>query len=413
MPHLTLILFVSAAIIWIVIRKLVLPGLRSKSASSTASASSKPRRRIIKNRGWVALRGLTIASLKMYFRNKTALFFSLFFPIVFIVVFGSIFKNTSASFKIDVTNESKTVLSTQFRESLGKVSSFKISDVSADKAADDLNKDAADLTVTIPASFGEVQNGKLAESKIVAHFNGAKPQNGAAAAQIVQQIASGFNDSITKTPKVVSVESSGVSTKNLSYIDFLLPGMVGLSIMQLGIFSVAFGFVALKTTGMLRRIQATPIHPASFLAAQGITRLIMAVFQTILLVTIGAALFDFHMGSSSWVPFIILALLGSAVFMAVGFGIAGWAKNEDQAQPVAQLIQFPMMFLSGTFFPRDGFPHALQVVTGYLPLTYLADALRHVANDGASLWAVRGDVLGLVVWGIIAGFISVRLFHWE
>src|SRR6185503_6001193 len=98
------------------------------------------------------------------------------------------------------------------------------------------------------------------------------------------------------------------------------------------------------------------------------TRLIMAVLQTMLLAGIGMAFFGFHLPPGSWLAFVILALLGSVVFMAFGFAIAGWAKNEDQAQPVAQLIQFPMMFLSGTFFPRDGFPQVLQVVTDYLPL---------------------------------------------
>ncbi len=367
----------------------------------------------ISRRSFVALRGLTIASLKMYFRNRTALFFSLFFPIVFIVVFGSIFKNPSTSFKIDLTNNSHTDLATQFETMLGKTPAFKIKTTTEAQGATDLDKGDTDLVVVIPQSFGQATKGHFVQSQIIAHFNVAKPQNGAAAAQIVQEIASGFNDDITHTSKLVSVVASGVSTKNLSYIDFLLPGMVGLSIMQLGIFSVAFGFVALKTTGMLRRIQATPIHASSFIIAQGFARLIMAVLQTILLSGIGVAFFGFHLPPSSWLPFGVLALLGSAVFMAIGFAIAGWAKNEDQAQPVAQLIQFPMMFLSGTFFPRDSFPHALQAVTGFLPLTYLADALREVANNGASLWAVRGDLLGLLVWGLAVGFLAVRLFHWE
>lgn len=366
-----------------------------------------------KHHSFAALRGLTIASLKMYFRNKTALFFSLFFPIVFIVVFGSIFKNSSTSFKVDLTNESRTELAGRFESELKKTHVFKIKNVDKAQGQADLDEGDADLTVVIPASFGQIQNGQPVESKVVAHFNAARPQNGGAAAQIVQQVASELNDSVTSAPKVVSVQASGVSTKNLSYIDFLLPGMVGLSIMQLGIFSVAFGFVSYKTTGMLRRIQATPIHPASFLAAQGFTRLIMAVLQTVLLAGIGMAFFGFHLDPGSWLPFIVLSLLGSIVFMEIGFAIAGWAKNEDQAQPVAQLIQFPMMFLSGTFFPRDGFPPLLQTITDYLPLTYLANALRLVANDGATLWAVRGDLLGLLVWGVIAGFISVRLFRWE
>ncbi|HVQ43974.1 MAG TPA: ABC transporter permease [Candidatus Saccharimonadia bacterium] len=367
----------------------------------------------ISRRSFVALRGLTVASLKMYFRNRTALFFSLFFPVVFIVVFGSIFKNTSASFKIDFTNQSSAPLATEFKSALEKIPAFKIKEVSPADAQTDLDKGDADLSVMVPPDFGTDQNGRPATSKIVAHYNEAKPGNGQAAAQIVQQLAGNLNNAITKAPQIISVEASGVKTKNLSYIDFLLPGMIGLSVMQLGIFSVAFGFVSYKTTGMLRRLQATPIHPGSFLAAQGFTRLIMAVLQTALLAGIGLAFFGFHLDPANYPAFLVLALLGSAVFMAVGFAIAGWAKNEDQAQPVAQLIQFPMMFLSGTFFPRDTFPHVLQVVTGYLPLTYLADALRHVANDNASLWAVRGDLLGLIIWGVIASFIATRLFSWE
>jgi ABC-2 type transport system permease protein len=360
-----------------------------------------------------ALRGLTIASLKMYFRNKTALFFSLFFPIVFITVFGLIFKNNGSTFKIDVTNRSNTSLATAFEQQLKKVPAFKIKDVSESQASDDLNKGGVDLTVLVPSNFGAENHGQPAPSKVIAHYNAGRPGNGQAAAQIVQELTGGFNQAITHTPTVVSVDASGVKTKNLTYIDFLLPGMIGLSIMQIGIFSVAFAFVSYKTTGMLRRIQATPTRPGYFLTAQGITRLIMAVLQTALLATIGIALFSFHLAPANYLSFFVLALLGSAVFQAFGFAIAGWADNEDQAQPVAQLIQFPMMFLSGTFFPRDGFPPVLNFITGFLPLTYLADALRHVANDNASLWAVRGDLLGLLVWGVIASLIAIKLFSWE
>lgn len=401
-------------IIWVVVAVLVVALIAWRLTSRRRPAAArKPRKRVIKNQQYAVLRGLTIASLKMYFRNKTALFFSLFFPIVFITVFGLIFKNNGSTFKIDATNQSGTQLASQFEQQLKKVPAFKIKDVSQSQAADDLNKGNVDLTVLVPADFGQVTKGRTDPSKIIAHYNAERPGNGQAAAQIVQELTGGFNQAITHTPTVVSVEATGVKTKNLTYIDFLLPGMIGLSIMQIGIFSVAFAFVSYKTTGMLRRLQATPTRPGYFLTAQGITRLIMAVLQTALLATIGIALFSFHLAPENYLSFFVLAILGSAVFQAFGFAIAGWAKNEDQAQPVAQLIQFPMMFLSGTFFPRDGFPPVLNFITGFLPLTYLADALRHVANDNASLWAVRGDLLGLIVWGLIAGAIAVKVFSWE
>ena len=401
-------------LIWIVVAVLVLARVAWRiTAKKRQPSARKHRSRLIKNPHYVALRGLTIASLKMYFRNKTALFFSLFFPIVFITVFGLIFKNNGSTFKIDVTNQSNTQLAQQFEQQLKKVPAFKISDASQSQAADDLNKGNVDLTILVPANFGDTSHGRMQPSTITAHYNAERPGNGQAAAQIVQQLTGGFNQAITKAPTIVSVDATGVKTKNLTYIDFLLPGMIALSVMQIGIFSVAFAFVSYKSTGMLRRLQATPTRPGYFLTAQGITRLIMAVLQTALLATIGIVLFSFHLDPSNYFAFFVLAVLGSAVFQAFGFAIAGWAKDENQAQPVAQLIQFPMMFLSGTFFPRDSFPHVLYVITGFLPLTYLADALRHVANDNASLWAVRGDVLGLVVWGIAAGLVAVKVFSWE
>jgi ABC-2 type transport system permease protein len=108
-----------------------------------------------------------------------------------------------------------------------------------------------------------------------------------------------------------------------------------------------------------------------------------------------------------------LAVLGSIVFLAMGFGVAGWAKNENQAAPVANLIALPMMFLSGSFFPREAMPEFLQTVTRFLPLTYLNDALRAVINDGAGLDVIGTDLIGLAVWAVISFVIATRLFKWE
>jgi ABC-2 type transport system permease protein len=377
-----------------------------------------PRRVVIKNRRLEALRGLTSASIKMYFRNRTALFFTLFFPIFFILIFGSIFKNTSTSFDINITNNSHSQLASQFEKAIKKIPAFKVKDVSESTGRDNLDKNKADLQIVIPANFGQPSAGAgghsaVLPSQVAARYNGARPQNGQAAAQIVAQVATSLNDAISGVPKVISVNSIGVKTKNLNYIDFLLPGMAALSIMQLGIFSVAFAFVSYKSTGMLRRLQATPTPPSDFLAAQGITRMIVGVLQTTILVALGVALFGFHLQPSSWLPFLILSVLGSAVFMGFGFAVAGWAQNEDQAAPVANLITFPMMFLSGVFFSREGFPPLLQTITNYFPLTYLADAMRQVANDGVGLWAVRGDLLGLAIWGVVSAAVAIRLFRWE
>jgi ABC-2 type transport system permease protein len=111
--------------------------------------------------------------------------------------------------------------------------------------------------------------------------------------------------------------------------------------------------------------------------------------------------------------FLFIALLGSIVFLGFGFAVAGYAKDENQAAPIAQLIQFPMLFLSGIFFTRDAFPAWLKTITDYFPLTYLSDGLRKVANEGAHIVNLGPEILGLTVWGIIIFTVAVRVFRWE
>jgi ABC-2 type transport system permease protein len=199
--------------------------------------------------------------------------------------------------------------------------------------------------------------------------------------------------------------------RSLGYIDFLVPGILGLTLMQLGLFSVSFGFVQLKRTGALRRLFATPTSPAYFLAAQVTSRLIIGLTQVLVLLGVGLW-FGLHLVGSIFL-LLAISLLGSIIFLAIGFSIAGWAKNEDQAAPLANLVSLPMTFLSGVFFSRDAMPAFLRTITDYLPLTYLNHALRSVTNDGVGVGAISGDLLGMAVWAVIAFFLAVRLFRWE
>jgi len=202
-----------------------------------------------------------------------------------------------------------------------------------------------------------------------------------------------------------------VESRDLGYIDFLVPGIVGMTVMQLGLFGVAFGFVQLKRTGALRRLFATPTSPAYFLSAQVASRLIIAFVQVVILFGIGIW-FGLQM-FGDYASLAVVVLLGSIIFLAVGFAIAGWAKNEDQAAPVANLISLPMMFLSGVFFPRDAMPEFLAGITQYMPLTYVNEALRAVVNEGAGLASLGPQLLGMGVWTAITFVLAVRLFRWE
>lgn len=143
---------------------------------------------------------LTIASIKMYFRNITALFFTLFLPIVFILAIG-LLGNSSPSIKIDLTNYAHSDLATKFLESIKNAQAFKVSEVSETVAADELAKGKVDLELIIPADFGSIDknSGELAPAVLKSYYNQGKPQNGQTAGLIINQILSGFSAQISHT----------------------------------------------------------------------------------------------------------------------------------------------------------------------------------------------------------------------
>ena len=110
---------------------------------------------------------------------------------------------------------------------------------------------------------------------------------------------------------------------------------------------------------------------------------------------------------------LVLTTLGSIAFLTVGFTLAGWAETVNQVPPVANLITLPQFFLSGVFFPTDVVPPLLKPISEHAPLTYLNDAVREVSTQGATLWDVRGDVLGLAVWSIVGFLLAVRFFKFQ
>jgi ABC-2 type transport system permease protein len=352
------------------------------------------------------------ASLKMFMRNKGTIVFSLLLPMVMLSVFGFLSSNSGPAIRLAMTNHSTTEMAAEFEKELVQVGAFSIETLSEAEAADALGKGHVDLHVIVPERFGEMKDGRPVPEQIETRFNNGKPQGAQIANLVISQIVNSLDRKFTGNAPMLSIKTTGVTVNDLGYFDFVLPGILAMTIMQLGIFSVAFSFVAWKLNGALRRIQATPIHPFQFVLAQAIVRLIVVIMTATVLVGFGAWFFDFHM-MGSYIDFALVCIIGALIFLGVGFSIAGWAREETQVAPVANLVQLPLLLLSGIFFPAEVFPKWLQSVTNFLPLTYVVDAMRKIANEGTSLWELPGDVLGMCVWMAVTYTIAVKLFRWE
>ena len=185
-----------------------------------------------------------------------------------------------------------------------------------------------------------------------------------------------------------------------------------MSIMQMGIFGVAFGFVSLKKRGIIRRLSVTPIKPVDFILAQVVMRVFVLMLQIALMVAVGMLFLHFHFAGNIFSMFLIGAL-GAVVFLSLGFAIAGISKSRRSGCPACEYhLLFPYcsslaFSLTAQAFPDSSSHHR------FFPLTHLADAMRAVAIDSASLVDVWPQLLGLVVWGILTCALAVKLFRWE
>ena len=357
-------------------------------------------------------RALFMASVKMFIRNRTALFFSLFLPLIIMLIFGVLNFEGATEIQLGIVDEAENDASASFIEELGAYDYLVISEGTRDAELAALEEGDRDFVLVIPGGWTAPAPG--VDTGLVAYAGSGDPAQAQVAQGLLQQAvaqalyAPGGGATAGLTPPV-TFES--VESRDLGYIDFLVPGIVGMTIMQLGIFGVAFGFVQLKRTGALRRLFATPTSPSYFLSAQVLSRLIIGLVQVAILFAVGIW-FGLQM-FGDYMTLLVVVVIGSAIFLALGFGIAGWAKNEDQAAPVANLVSLPMMFLSGVFFPRDAMPDFLAAITAFLPLTYVIEALRAIVNQGADLASLGPQLLGMAVWVVISFVVAVRLFRWE
>ena len=353
---------------------------------------------------------LLVASVLMFVRNRAAVFFSLFLPLIIMLIFGVLNFEGSATIQLGIVDEAQNAASTRLVDGLAAFEYIEPSSGSRDAQLARLEEGELGFVLLIPSGF-DPQPGR--ENGLVAYASSADPQQAQVARGLLQQAVGTALYAPTGGGAFGAppVRFESVESRDLGYIDFLVPGVVGMTVMQLGLFGVAFGFVHLKRTGALRRLFATPTSPAYFLGAQVASRLVLAFVQVVILFGIGIW-FGLQM-FGDYVSLAVIVLLGSMIFLAIGYSIASWAKDENQAAPVANLISLPMMFLSGVFFPRDAMPDFLASITQFMPLTYIIEALRAVVNNGSSLAALGQQLLGMGVWAVITFVLAVRLFKWE
>lgn len=196
------------------------------------------------------------------------------------------------------------------------------------------------------------------------------------------------------------------------YIDFLLPGMIGMNLMGGGLWGIGFVVVDMRARKLLKRLLATPMRRTDFLFSLAIVRLLFAVFDMVFLVAFGKLAFGVEC-RGNFVELAIVMLIGGMSFAGIGLFAASRAQTIETISGLMNLIMLPMWIASGVFFSAERFPEFLQPLIQALPLTCLNNALRGVMLDGDSLPALWLPLLILCAWGSVSFTIALRIFRWK
>ncbi|MGH8861244.1 MAG: ABC transporter permease, partial [Jatrophihabitantaceae bacterium] len=235
-------------------------------------------------------------------------------------------------------------------------------------------------------------------------------------ASIIRGIVAGATDGVsvaaTGSAPALTFQPQSVDSSSLTYIDFLLPGILALAIMISAVIGLATILVDWRQRGILRRLKLTPIPLAEFFAARISASLVVAVMQVVVLLAFGRIAFGVHISTTAWAA-IPVALAGCLCFLAMGFAIGSVVSNPETGDAVSNVITNPMMFLSGTFFPVSAMPSFVQAIARVLPLYYMANGLRDTTVRGLSITHVAGDIGILLGTTAVLAVIGLRSFRWE
>ncbi len=358
-----------------------------------------------------AFRALTLNEVRSSFRNRIALFFTLGLAVLFMVIFGLLFGGNNFNITYGVVDADHSAQSQQLIAALANIKGITVEQGSQSDETTRLKNNNVAVVVDIPAGFGAALTNPSAPPVQVVPYQGSQTSTTASIAdQILGQVLNGFASK--GAPQVSLAIPRSASVNVVTAIDYFLPAMIAYIILQSGINYVAIGLADLRARKVLRRFRATPLRPAQILAAQITGGAVIVALQLLVLILLGVLLFQAKT-HGSWLVALVPMVVGTAAFVGIGFLLTAAARTSEAARGLSSMVAFPMMFLSGVFFPITTLPGWLQTGVHVLPLTWLTDAMHRVMNDGAGLSEIALDCLVLAGWAVVTFAIATWRFRWD
>lgn len=341
-----------------------------------------------------AIRELALARFRLFYREPGSMFWTFGFPIVLSIVLGIAFRNRDPEPVIVAVEESARA--EHARALLAAADDVKVKVLPTEQASQALRTGKVSLVVVANEPDGYAYR-----------FDPTRPESRLARAVTddVLQRGEGRRDAYQPVARIVTEPGS-------RYIDFLIPGLIGLGLMSTGLWGIGFSLAEMRTKKLIKRLTATPMRRSDFLFSFLLVRAVLLPFELVPLLLF--ARFVFGVGVQGGLfTLLVTALVGGLTFAVMGLFLACRSENPQIVSGLINVVSFPMYLCSGVFFSSARFPDGLQPIIRWMPLTALNDALRATMIDGAGLPEVAGKLAMVSGWGVVCFFLAVRFFKWR
>ena len=363
-----------------------------------------------------AFSAVFVARYKQFIRDRAALFFSFIFPIIFILLFGWAFENMGTeTFKIGLANQGSPLTTTYIDIGLnsvvleGDVKMFKTERGNLDDLMASLEDGDLDAVMEIPAGMDALGPGQ--SDNVQVYYDASQTVNQQMLIPALSQVINAIDERIGGYTPPIGMQQQSVQSHELRYIDFLLPGILGMTLMFIGV-QGGLPIIQQRQAHIIKRLGATPLRRSMLVLGDLVFRMIVILASAALIILVGRLVFDVQM-VGNWFSLCGIILLGSLVFVSLGYLIAALVKTQESALPVVQIVNLPMMILSGTFFDVASMPSFIAPLIKILPLTYVNDALRQIMVAGTPLHSMTTDIAVMAAWAVVCLGITIRFFKWD
>ena len=338
---------------------------------------------------------LTATRVREFLREREAVFWVFIFPVLMTFALGIAFRNTAPDKTPVAIEATMDPRANEVAQLLSASPDITATVLGPDEAAQALRSGKVSLVV------------KPANDSFEYRFDPTRPESRTARLIVDDALQRGEGRS-----DVVKVGDEKVTEPGARYVDFLVPGLIGMNLMGSGLWGLGFTVVIARSRKILKRFAATPMRRSHYLFSFILSRLVFLVVEVAAIIAFAWLVFDFTV-RGSWLTLTLITMLGGFTFSGIGLLVAARPTTIEGVSGLMNLIMLPMWLLSGTFFSSERFPQMLQPFIKALPLTALNNLLRSVMNEGTALSSNWIPIAVLLAWCVVSFVVALKIFKWQ